>query len=59
MSLQQLKNATRKQLIAYLEGWGYQCYPHETTAQLREAAILNLKNGACLKCSTCSRKSRH
>ena len=43
MSLQQLKNATRKQLIAYLEGWGYQCYPHETTAQLREAAILNFK----------------
>ena len=43
VTLLQLKNATRKQLIAYLEGWGYQCYPHETTAQLREAAILNFQ----------------
>lgn len=40
-SRQQLVNATRKQLIAYLEGWGYQCYASETTAQLRKAALAN------------------
>lgn len=36
-----LINARRSQLIAYLERWGYQCYPHETTAQLRKAALQN------------------
>jgi len=36
-----LVNATRKQLIAYLERWGYQCYDKETTAELRKAALAN------------------
>ena len=36
-----LVNASRKQLIAYLESWGYQCYDKETTAELRRAALLN------------------
>jgi len=41
MSVQYLKNATRKQLIAYLENWGYQCYDKETTGELRKAALQN------------------
>lgn len=36
-----VKNATRDELIAYLESWGYQCYDHETDDELREAVILN------------------
>lgn len=38
---QYLRNATRKQLIAYLESWGYQCHTRETTEQLRTAALQN------------------
>lgn len=38
---QQLVNATRAQLIKYLESWGYQCYAKETTAELRKAALSN------------------
>ena len=40
-SRQHLVNATRAQLITYLESWGYQCYAKETTAELRRAALLN------------------
>lgn len=36
-----IANATREQLIAYLESWGFQCYDHETTDELREAALEN------------------
>lgn len=39
----QIRNATRAQLIKYLESWGYQCYARETTAQLRKAAMDNFK----------------
>jgi len=46
MTLAQLRNATRAQLIRYLESWGFQCYDHETTAQLRVAAIENFKTEA-------------
>lgn len=41
MTRHEIKTMTRKQLIAYLESWGFQCYDHETTRQLREAAIEN------------------
>lgn len=36
-----LERATREELIAYLESWGYQCYDSETTEQLLEAALDN------------------
>lgn len=38
-----IKNATREELIEYLESWGYQCYDHESDEELREAATLNEK----------------
>lgn len=41
VTIEFLKNASRKQLIKYLENWGYQCYDRETTAELRRAAIHN------------------
>lgn len=36
-----IDTATRDELIAYLESWGYQCYDNETTTELREAALEN------------------
>lgn len=41
MTRAQLLQASREQLIAYLERWGYQCYDHETTEALRDAALIN------------------
>ena len=41
MNMQELESATRDELIDYLTDWGYMCYEHETTDELREAAILN------------------
>ena len=41
MTLEELNTATRGELIDYLEGWGFQCYDHETTSELRCAAIDN------------------
>lgn len=41
MTLEELNTATRGELIDYLEGWGFQCYDHESTSELREAAIEN------------------
>lgn len=43
MSVQEIKNMTRDELIAYLEGWGFQCYDSESTASLRLAALENFK----------------
>jgi hypothetical protein len=43
MTLQELKTATRAELIAYLESWGFACYSHEKTAALRAAAVENFK----------------
>ena len=43
MTLQELKTATRAELIAYLESWGFACYAHEKTQDLRIAVILNYK----------------
>lgn len=36
-----LTKATRDELVSYLESWGYQCYDHESTDELREAALVN------------------
>ena len=41
MTLEELNTAARGELIDYLESWGFQCYDHETTSELREAAIQN------------------
>jgi hypothetical protein len=41
MTHEEIKQATRDELIAYLEGWGFQCYDHETTSELRDAALEN------------------
>lgn len=43
MESEEIKNASRQELIDYLESWGYQCYDYETDEELREAAILNEK----------------
>lgn len=41
MTYAEIDTMTRAELIAYLEGWGFQCYDNETTAQLRDAAREN------------------
>lgn len=43
MSSDELKNASREDLVKYLESWGYACYDHESTEELRLAALLNHK----------------
>jgi hypothetical protein len=41
MNRDQIKTATRAELIDYLESWGFQCYDHESTSTLRDAALEN------------------
>lgn len=41
MTLEEINTATRDELIDYLTSWGFQCYDHETTSELRVAAIDN------------------
>lgn len=41
LSRSELETAKREDLVAYLEGWGFQCYDHETVDELREAALEN------------------
>ncbi len=41
MTREDLLQASRDELVAYLEGWGYQCYDSETTDELRAAALEN------------------
>lgn len=36
-----LHKASRAELIAYLESWGFQCYDHETDEELLRAALEN------------------
>ncbi len=38
---QELEQASRAELIAYLESWGFQCYDSETDDELRAAALEN------------------
>ena len=42
-SLRDVKKATRRELVAYLESWGTACYDDESTGLLREAAIDTFK----------------
>ena len=46
-SLRAVKNATRRELVAYLESWGTACYSDESTGLLREAAIDTFKTEGC------------
>ena len=46
-SLEQIKNASRSELVAYLESWGTACYDDESTSLLRECAIDNFKTEGC------------
>lgn len=41
MTRDELQQASRAELVAYLESWGFQCYDSETTDELRDAAIEN------------------
>ncbi len=41
MTRDELEQATRDELIDYLESWGYQCYDHESTSDLRQQALDN------------------
>jgi len=45
-TLEEIKIATREELIAYLESWGFQCYDHESDDELREAARENFTTEA-------------
>lgn len=38
-SILEIKQATRHELVEYLEAWGTACYDDESTSLLREAAI--------------------
>lgn len=42
-SLDEIRRASRDDVVAYLTGWGFQCYDHETTDELRDAAIDNFE----------------
>jgi hypothetical protein len=47
MDRQEIKTATREELVAYLEGWGFACYSSESTGALREAALENFMTEGC------------
>lgn len=38
---EEIEHADRAELVRYLEAWGFQCYEHETTDELRAAALDN------------------
>ena len=46
-SLQDIKNASRSELVAYLESWGTACYDDEPTSRLRDAAVDTFKTAGC------------
>ena len=39
--VKKLKEATREELVKYLEEWGFACHDNEDTEKLRVAAIQN------------------
>jgi len=45
-SITEIKKATRRELVAYLESWGTACFD-EPTSLLREAAIDTFKTEGC------------
>jgi len=38
-NLEQVRHASRQELVEYLESWGTACYDDESTSLLREAAV--------------------
>lgn len=46
-STNDILDATRKELVQYLEGWGIACYAYESTSILREAAIETFETEGC------------
>ena len=46
-SLEDIENATRNELIGYLESWGCACYDDESTSLLREAALETFETEGC------------
>ena len=46
-STNDIHDATRKELIQYLEGWGVACYDDEATSLLRDAAIETFETEGC------------
>ena len=46
-SLQEILNATREQLVAYLESWSIACYDSESIDCLRDAALYNYDTEGC------------
>ena len=46
-SLQDVYNATRAEIVEYLEGWGYACYDSECDEELKYTAICNYRTEGC------------
>ena len=46
-SLEEVQNASRQELVQYLESWGTACYDDESTSLLREAAIDTFETEGC------------
>ena len=45
--LDDVKRATRQELVEFLESWGTACFDDESTSLLREAAIDTFKTECC------------
>jgi hypothetical protein len=46
-NLEQVRHASRQELVEYLESWGTACYDDESTSLLREAAIDTFETEGC------------
>ena len=45
--IEDIKNASRSELVQYLESWGTACYDDEPTSLLRECAIDTFNTEGC------------
>ena len=45
--LEEVRRASRQELVAYLESWGTACYDDESTSLLREAAVETFETEGC------------
>ena len=45
--LDDVRRATRQELVEFLESWGTACFDDESTSLLREAAIDTFKTECC------------
>lgn len=46
-SIDEIKRASRQDLIEYLEAWGTACFDDESTELLRDAAIETFETEGC------------